>query len=101
MINKPHCNFGNSYKGLIATGDMFITDEEKIKDLSKQLIGLLAVEMEGASFAQVAFQEKIEWIVMRVISDGANKDAACDFNEFLNNYKLKSFELIKYFLESL
>lgn len=94
-------NFGNVYKGLIATGDMFINDKIKIKKLSKDLIGLLAVEMEGASFAQVASQEGIDWIVIRVISDSANEEAVDDFNKFIKDYNLKSFELIKCFLDSL
>ena len=56
--------------------------------------------MEGAAFAQVAKQENIDWIVMRVISDGANKDSEEDFNNF-EKYKFKSFGLIKCFLDSL
>ena len=51
--------------------------------------------MEGASFAQVAFQEKINWLVLRIISDGANENASDDFNKFLSEYKLISFDLIK------
>ena len=32
--------FGNLYKGLIATGDMFISNTKKIKQLSNDLPGL-------------------------------------------------------------
>ena len=94
-------NFGSIFKGLIATGDMFINDQEKIEKLSNEINGLLAVEMEGAAFAQVATQEKVDWLVMRVISDGANEGAVDDFKEFIIKYKLKSFELIKCFLEAI
>ena len=31
--------------------------------------------MEGAAFAQVAKQESIDWLVLRVISDSANEEA--------------------------
>ena len=94
-------DFGNLYKGIIATGDMFISDRKKIKELSIEIPNLFAVEMEGAAFAQVAQQEKVEWLVMRVISDNANEDSSIDFNSFLETYKHKSFYLIKCFLESL
>ncbi len=94
-------SFGILYKGLIATGDMFISNRIKIQNLSKEIDGLLAVEMEGAAFAQVAKQENVDWIVLRVISDGADEYAHDEFNQFLEKYKLKSTELIKCFLSSL
>ena len=93
--------FGKIYKGLIATGDIFVSDRKKIDLLLSEISGLLAVEMEGAAFAQVAQQEKVDWIVMRVISDGANEESSEDFNNFLKKYKFKSFELIRCFLNSL
>ena len=99
-LSNPR-TFGNLYKGLIATGDMFISDRKKIKQLARDIPGLLAVEMEGAAFAQVAWHEKIDWIVLRVISDGGDEIAHDEFNIFLEKYQSKSFDLIKYFLDSL
>ncbi len=93
--------FGNVYKGLIATGDMFISDRNKIIQLSKEIKNLMAVEMEGAAFAQVAYQEKIDWLVIRVISDEADEKASNDFAKFLKEYKLNSFDLIKLFIKAL
>ena len=92
--------FGSIHKGLIATGDMFISEKEKLKQLSLEIPKLLAVEMEGASFAQVAYQEQIDWIIIRVISDSADDSAPDDFNSFLSKYKSKSWDLIKLFLNS-
>ncbi len=88
-------NYGSFYKGLIATGDIFISDKNKLKELSDQIPELLAVEMEGAAFAQVAKQEKIDWLLIRTISDGADDKASQDFSSFLSNYKYHSFSLIK------
>ena len=93
--------FGNLYKGLIATGDMFISDRKKIEELANDIPGVMAVEMEGAAFAQVAFQEDIDWIVLRVISDSGGDSAHDEFNIFLEKYQNKAFDLIRYFLESL
>ena len=101
LDQKNFSNFGSLYKGLIATGDIFISDSTKLNQLSKEIFELLAVEMEGAAFAQVALQEKVAWIVLRVISDSANENASSDFNKFLKEYKLKSFDLIKNFLDAL
>ena len=74
---------------------MFISDKNKLKELSDQIPELLAVEMEGAAFAQVAKQEKIDWLLIRTISDGADYKASQDFSSFLSNYKYHSFSLIK------
>lgn len=93
--------FGSLYKGLIATGDMFVSDSEKLRDLSREIPKLLAVEMEGAAFAQVAHQEKVDWIVIRIISDSSDQEASEDFNEFLSKYKYKSWELIEYLLNAI
>lgn len=101
LNNKHLSSFGSLYKGLIATGDMFISDSKKLNQLSQEIVGLSAVEMEGAAFAQVAYQENVDWIVMRVISDEADENASSDFDKFLSQYKLKSFDLIQSFLSIL
>ena len=56
--------------------------------------------MEGASVAQVSFQEKIPCIVIRTISDSADSNAALSFEEFLNIYKYESWNLIETLLKN-
>lgn len=92
--------FGNVYKGLIGTGDKFISNKEELKKLSSQFCNLNAVEMEGAAVAQVAEQEGLPWLVIRVISDSADDSASLDFTEFLEIYKNCSYELIEKILSS-
>ena len=55
----------------------------------------MAAEMEGAAFAQVAEQEKIDWLILRVISDSADDSAKEDFSSFINEYKNFSLNLNK------
>ena len=93
--------YGNIHKGLIATGDSFISQTKKTMELIKEIPKLKAVEMEGAAFAQVAVQEKIDWILFRVISDNANEEAAINFDKFLKEYEKISWDLIKIFLKDL
>ena len=93
--------FGEINKGLIATGDKFVSDTSLIHILEKQIPKLLAIEMEGAAFAQVAIQEKVDWLVIRVISDSANDSADQDFQSFLKEYNKFSWQLISCFLSSL
>ena len=92
--------FGQIYNGLIGTGDQFISDAEFLKKLSQEIEDIMAVEMEGAAFAQVAIQEKIDWIILRVISDSADDSASDEFSIFLNSYEKNSWKLISSFLNS-
>ncbi len=99
--NNKLINFGKINKGLIGTGDQFIANNSDLKKLINDIPNLDAVEMEGASVAQVATQENIEWIIIRVISDNANESAALSFTQFLKQYKKHSWQLVKEILNSL
>ena len=79
--------FQKTMKGLIATGDQFISDENALRKIRKSIEGILAVEMEGAAVAQVCEQENIPWVVIRVISDGADGTARLNFQEFIAAYE--------------
>ena len=93
-------NFGKVETGLIATGDRFIAEKSLLENLSRELPGLCAVEMEGAAVAQVACQEKVPWLIVRVISDGADNSAAQTFNDFLKDYEKSSWNLIEVLLNN-
>ena len=94
-------NFGNIYEGLIATGDKFISNKKDIENISKEMEDLYAVEMEGASVAQVAKQEKIPFQIIRVISDEANANSSEDFSKFLIKYNNHSAKLISALIENI
>ena len=53
--------------------------------------------MEGGAVAQVAEQEEVPWAIVRVISDNADDNSAKDFDQFLKDYILSSWELIDCF----
>ena len=72
------------YSGLIASGDQFISSENKMRELQQTLPDLLAVEMEGAAVAQVAYEYNLPFIVIRIISDKANDDSLIDFPLFID-----------------
>jgi len=93
--------FGRIKKGLIATGDSFISDASVIKRLTNELPNLEAVEMEGGAVAQVAEQEGIPWVIVRVISDGADSNSEIDFDQFLKNYVLSSWNLLECILKDI
>ncbi len=70
-------------RGTIGTGDVFIHDEKKIKDLKRNFPQVLAVEMESAAIAQVCAAFTVPLLVIRSISDVAGKESPISFPEFL------------------
>jgi adenosylhomocysteine nucleosidase len=84
------------HRGLVASGDEFITSSEKIAALKLALPDVLAVEMEGAAVAQVCFEFGVPYAVVRTISDKANENANIDFRRFLERVAQRyAFNIVK------
>jgi adenosylhomocysteine nucleosidase len=84
------------HRGLIASGDQFISAKAHLQQLNASLPGLLAVEMEGAAVAQVCFELGVPFAVVRAISDNANEEAATDFLEFVKSVAAPyAFHIVK------
>ena len=71
------------HRGLIASGDRFISSQHEAQALLDALPGLLCVEMEGAAVAQVCHEYGVPFAVIRTISDRADASADTDFIAFL------------------
>jgi adenosylhomocysteine nucleosidase len=68
-------------EGVIATGDMFISDPRQRDELRASL-GAAAVEMEGAALAQVCRQFAVPCLVIRSITDRADGQASASYEQF-------------------
>ena len=68
-------------KGVVVTGDSFIASTDKCAELRKKL-NADAVEMEGAAVAQLCYQRRIGFVVIRSISDNADEGAVLDKQTF-------------------
>lgn len=73
------------HRGLVASGDQFMSDRQRLNALNEALPGLVAVEMEGAAVAQVCYELGVPCAVIRTISDNANENAATDFMQFVTS----------------
>jgi len=69
--------------GLIASGDQFVSDPQRLAAIRAALPGLQCVEMEGAAVAQVCHGSQVPLGVIRVISDRADHSARIDFSRFI------------------
>ena len=68
--------------GAMASGDQFISDKSQYTEIADNLQDVLCVEMEGAAVAQVCFEYKIPFNIIRTISDKADDNAHIDFPRF-------------------
>mgnify|MGYP001946649056 CR=1 FL=1 len=88
-------------KGVIATGDSFMTDVERINDIRTKFPNLYAVEMEAGAIAQVCYRFQTPFVVIRSLSDIAGKDAEISFDEYLHIAAENSAEHILLMIEEL
>ena len=71
------------HQGLLISGDRFVATTAESVALQRGLPDALAVEMEGAAFAQVCHDFGVPLAVVRTISDRADDAAHVDFPRFL------------------
>jgi len=77
QIKEPNIHIGD-----IASGDQFISSSEKSDEILSALPTVKCVEMEGAAVAQVCYEYKVPFSIIRTISDNANHNAHIDFPKF-------------------
>ncbi len=77
-LQAPRC-----HQGLLISGDRFVSTTTESLALREALPEALAVEMEGAAFAQVCHDYGVPLAVVRTISDRADDAAHVDFPRFL------------------
>lgn len=71
------------HRGLVASGDRFVSTTPESRALQEALPDALAVEMEGAAVAQVCLDFGVPMAAVRTISDRADDDAHADFSRFI------------------
>ncbi|MEZ4404126.1 MAG: 5'-methylthioadenosine/adenosylhomocysteine nucleosidase [Kofleriaceae bacterium] len=71
------------HRGLVVSGDQFVASTDAVAALRAAVPEALAVEMEGAAVAQVAWEHGVPVAVARVVSDRADHAASVDFARFL------------------
>jgi adenosylhomocysteine nucleosidase len=95
VFANPHATFGAEavaafgltaprlHRGLVISGDRFVSTQAESQALRLQLPDALAVEMEGAAVAQVCADWGLPFAAVRLISDRADDTAHVDFNQFI------------------
>ncbi|QFF99510.1 5'-methylthioadenosine/S-adenosylhomocysteine nucleosidase [Psychrobacillus glaciei] len=90
-----------SATGLIATGDIFMHNPEKVEAVRNNFPQMKACEMEAAAVAQVCHQFEVPFVVIRALSDIAGKESSISFDEFLPVAAKHSTEIVLRVIEKL
>jgi adenosylhomocysteine nucleosidase len=88
------------YSGVIATGDVFVSSDEKARWLYEEF-DALATEMEGAAIAHICRTLGIPFVIIRSCSDNANNHARVNFNAFVGPASVNSARIVLGILESI
>lgn len=80
--------------GVIATGDSFMSDPVRVADVRQQFPDMIAAEMEAAAVAQVCYQYKKPFVIIRALSDIAGKESSITFDAFIKQAAQNAAELI-------
>jgi adenosylhomocysteine nucleosidase len=72
------------HRGLVISGDRFVSSAVESQALQRALPDALAVEMEGAAFAQVCRDYGVPFAAVRTVSDRADDEAHGDFLSFID-----------------
>lgn len=84
----------HAVRGLICTGDAFVCSAERQQYIRKHFPSVIAVEMEASAIAQTCHQFKVPFVVVRAISDVADKESPMSFEEFLPLAAKSSSEMV-------
>jgi adenosylhomocysteine nucleosidase len=84
----------HAIRGLICTGDTFVCTAERQAYIRTHFPDVIAVEMEASAIAQTCHQFDIPFVVVRAISDVADKESPMSFDEFLPLAAKSSSEMV-------
>lgn len=91
----------NAVTGLICSGDQFINGAAPLARIRADFPNVAAVEMEAAAIAQVCHAFNLPFVVVRAISDVADKESHLSFDEFLPLAAEKSSKIVLSMLKNL
>lgn len=97
-INKLNVS---SAKGIIATGDAFMQEADRVDFVRGKFPEMIAAEMEAAAIAQVCYKYGTPFVVIRALSDIAGKESNISFDKFLGTAAENAANIIMNMLEDI
>ena len=88
-------------RGLVVSGDAFINGAENLAKIRQHFPNAIAVEMEATAVAHVCHNFGVPFVVVRAISDVADKESHLSFDEFLAVAAKQSSLMVETLLQQL
>ncbi|MCQ2974845.1 MAG: 5'-methylthioadenosine/adenosylhomocysteine nucleosidase [Bacteroidales bacterium] len=82
QLEKVFSNQNKLIKGLIVSGDQFISTNQQRELILNSFPKALCAEMEGASVAHVCAQNQVPFCIIRCMSDTADGNSGVNYEEF-------------------
>jgi len=102
MLGEHGAPGARLHRGLVVSGDRFVSQRAENDALRESLPEALAVEMEGAALAQVCHDFGVPFAVVRTVSDRADDTAHVDFNHFVTEVASRyTLAIVQHCLRSL
>ena len=86
--------------GVIATGDVFMTDSQKKRQVA-DTFDAISCEMEGGSIGQVCYVNGTDFCILRAISDNGDENAHDDYHLSLDMAADRATQVMDRFLANL
>lgn len=89
-------------RGLICSGDRFISSPEEIKRIKALYPEVLAVDMESASIAQTCSMMHVPFVIVRVVSDTPGEgENISQYQNFWRDAPMRTFAAVRSIIESI
>ncbi|MBU9788260.1 5'-methylthioadenosine/adenosylhomocysteine nucleosidase [Lentilactobacillus sp. IMAU92037] len=83
-----------AHRGLVVSGDQFVADPKVIATIKQNFPDALCSEMEGAAVGQIAYENKVPYVVIRAMSDVGDENANVNFDQFIVSAGKKSGQML-------
>lgn len=84
----------NIHKGHAISGDWFVDEKTKAKEIHKHFEDAISIDMESASIAQTCYRFSKPFLSLRIVSDAILNENAMSYDDFWTNAPVQLNELV-------
>lgn len=102
LLSLPQLSDNKVKKGLICSGDIFVSRPEEVARIKEIHPDVMAVDMESAAIAQVCHLKNVPFLCARVISDTPGEaDNIAQYESFWEDAPRHTFEVLSSILKAI